>query len=176
MLADATRIETATLATEEAALAARREEIEALAAEKRISSTTLAAQTHLRRAETDTLSREAATLRDLLDGLARAAPATPGLKPAARPALRPRSLPTTPPAPTPTAPTPTAKAAPRPAATAAAKPLAPAAGAAVRRFGQALADGKAEGLTLATRPAAQVVAPLDARVQYSGVFRSYGRW
>jgi septal ring factor EnvC (AmiA/AmiB activator) len=35
-------------------------------------------------------------------------------------------------------------------------------------------EGRAEGLTLSTRAGAQVIAPLDARVQYAGVFRTYG--
>jgi septal ring factor EnvC (AmiA/AmiB activator) len=45
----------------------------------------------------------------------------------------------------------------------------------LRRFGQSIDGEKQEGLTLSTRAAAQVVSPLDARVQYSGVFRSYGQ-
>ena len=70
-----------TLAKEEAALAARREEIAALAGEKRRSSASLAAETRALRAETQRLAAEAETLRDLLDGLARTAPSSPGRKP-----------------------------------------------------------------------------------------------
>jgi septal ring factor EnvC (AmiA/AmiB activator) len=44
----------------------------------------------------------------------------------------------------------------------------------LRGFGQTVAGEKQEGLTLATRAGANVVAPLDARVQYSGPFRTYG--
>src|SRR5207342_2840139 len=76
-----TRSEKDKLTHEETALAARREEIEALAAEKRLSSASLAAETAAARAESTRLGAEAETLRDLLDGLAKAAPSTPGLKP-----------------------------------------------------------------------------------------------
>jgi murein hydrolase activator len=167
-LTEATRVEKARLSNEEAALSARREEIEALAAEKRLSSTSLATETGKLRAETSRLAAEAETLRDLLDGLAKTAPATPGLKPRL---------------PAETTPKPNTKASPKPpsgssaavAANLAAKPVVPARGTTVRRFGAAMAEGRFEGLAIATRPAAQVIAPLDARVQYAGVFRSYGQ-
>jgi septal ring factor EnvC (AmiA/AmiB activator) len=54
-------------------------------------------------------------------------------------------------------------------------PVSPALGTRKVRFGDNISGARAEGLTLATRSAAQVVAPLDARVQYAGVFRSYGQ-
>lgn len=171
-LTEQTRRERETLANEEAALNARREEIEALAAEKRLSSSSLAMETQSLRAETDRLGREAETLRDLLEGLAKAAPATPGLKPGQKPAAKPpavsstskpRDLPAGVAAP------------PRPAvAVAAGSPLAPAVGSRLRRFGEAVNGERHEGLTLATRSGAQVIAPKDARVQYAGVFRTYG--
>jgi septal ring factor EnvC (AmiA/AmiB activator) len=53
-------------------------------------------------------------------------------------------------------------------------PLQPAAGTRLRRFGQTVDGVRSEGLTLATRSGAQVIAPLDARVQYAGEFRTYG--
>jgi len=177
-LADSTRAETQRLATQESALAARREEIAALAAEKRLGSASLAAETRTLRAETQRLAAEAQTLRDLLDGLARTAPATPGLKPA-RPSPQAK-------APTAASKTPAAKppvprdlpagtvAAARPPAAPGA-PVSPALGTRKVRFGETINGARAEGLTLATRSAAQVVAPLDARVQYAGVFRSYGQ-
>jgi septal ring factor EnvC (AmiA/AmiB activator) len=34
---------------------------------------------------------------------------------------------------------------------------------------------KQEGLTLSARAGATVIAPMDARVQYSGLFRTYGQ-
>jgi murein hydrolase activator len=171
-----TRAEQARLTHEETALAARREEIAALAAEKRISSASLATETAAVRAETTRLAAEAETLRDLLDGLAKAAPTTPGLKPRmptadpkkppGKSSQKPRELPSA--SPSPAAPVGTAP------GVASAKPVSPAAGTKVRGFGQPMPGGRAEGLTLATRAAAQVIAPLDARVQYAGVFRTYG--
>ena len=176
-LTAATRAEHDRLTHEEAALAARRVEITALAAEKRISSTTLALETATVRAETTRLAAEAETLRDLLDGLARTAPATPGLKPRTSPDTKATTKPNTKPNSGPTTgprDLPTASAGPSIPAAAGAKPVSPAAGTRVRKFGQQLEEGKSEGLTLSTRAGAQVIAPLDARVQYAGVFRSYG--
>jgi murein hydrolase activator len=54
-------------------------------------------------------------------------------------------------------------------------PLPPAVGTRLRKFGAAIEGTRQEGLTLATRSGAQVVAPLDARVQYAGIFRTYGQ-
>ena len=117
------------------------------------------------RAETRRLSAEAASLRDLLDGLARTAPASPGLKP--KPSTRP-------PAQTGVRPPAKAPAANTAAASPTGGPIQPAAGTRVRRFGQTVNGVRHEGLTLATRSGAQVIAPMDARVQYAGVFRTYG--
>ncbi len=166
------------LTNEEAALNARREEIEALAAEKRLSSVSLASETRALREETDRLGREAETLRDLLEGLARAAPATPGLKPpgrkpASKPPLKPKIASTIKPRDLPGGASSAATLRPSPSV-AAGSPLAPAVGTRLRKFGAVVDGVKNEGLTLATRSAAQVVAPKDARVQYAGVFRTYG--
>jgi septal ring factor EnvC (AmiA/AmiB activator) len=170
-LTEQTRRERETLANEEAALNARREEIEALAAEKRLSSASLALETQTLRAESERLGREAETLRDLLEGLAKAAPATPGLKPGQKPAVKPPAIAsTTKPRSLPAG----IAAPPRPAVAAAGSPLAPAVGSRLRRFGEAVNGARHEGLTLATRSGAQVIAPKDARVQYAGVFRTYG--
>lgn len=166
-LAAATYAEQQRLDFEEAALTARKEEIAALAAEKRLSNTSLAAETASLRAETRRLSSEAATLRDLLDGLARAAPPTPGLKPKPKPPVQTAVKPLAKPAPG-------APAAGRATASPAGAPLQPAAGTRLRRFGQTVDGVRSEGLTLATRSGAQVIAPLDARVQYAGEFRTYG--
>jgi murein hydrolase activator len=172
-----TKREREILTNEEAALIARREEIEALAAEKRLSSVSLAAETRALRNETDRLGREAETLRDLLEGLAKAAPATPGLKPGQKPAVKPSAKPAIASAvkPRDLPGGATSGAALRPApAVVAGSPLAPAVGTRVRKFGAVVNGAKHEGLTLATRSAAQVIAPKDARVQYAGVFRTYG--
>jgi septal ring factor EnvC (AmiA/AmiB activator) len=174
-LADATYAERSRLEHEEAALAARKEEIAALAAEKRLSTGSLGAETATLRAETRRLSAEAETLRDLLDGLARTAPSTPGLKPPTRPPARPAKPPTQTASKPASKPMPGAPAAsPSPTTSMSAHPLQPAAGTRLRRFGQSVDGARHEGLTLATRSGAQVIAPLDARVQYAGVFRSYG--
>jgi septal ring factor EnvC (AmiA/AmiB activator) len=52
----------------------------------------------------------------------------------------------------------------------------PANGAVVRNFGQSDGLGaKTQGISIATRPAAQVNSPADGWVVYSGPFRSYGQ-
>lgn len=166
-LAVETRAQQANLAFATGALSARREEITALAEEKRRASATLDAETAAARAESKRLAAEADTLRDLLASLAKAAPAKPSVKPGKTPAkpnpAKPSATPAKPPA---------AVAVRPPASTTA--PLQPAVGTRLHRFGQTVAGEKQEGLTLTTRVSAQVIAPLDARVQYAGVFRSYG--
>ncbi|HVY89553.1 MAG TPA: peptidoglycan DD-metalloendopeptidase family protein [Hyphomonadaceae bacterium] len=160
------------LSGETAALAARRDEIAALATEKRLSYTSIATETATLRAEADRLGNEADTLRDLLDGLAKAAPSGPSRKPETapkktlpgKPAASPKSSTAKPVA---------AGAAPSPGASG--KPLPPAVGTRTHRFGELVNGLKQEGLTLATRQAAQVIAPVDARIQFSGPFRTYGR-
>lgn len=174
-LADDTRAEQSNLAFATGALDARRSEIAALAEEKRRASAALDAEAAAARRTANALAAEAETLRDLLDGLARAAPPVPSVKPA-QPGTKPPAAAKPQPANKPPAKPPAAAPAPaKPAAPSAGTPLQPAVGTRVRGFGQSLASGeKQEGLTLATRPAANVVAPLDARVQYSGPFRTYG--
>jgi septal ring factor EnvC (AmiA/AmiB activator) len=183
-LASETRNQQTYLASATGALAARREEIAALGAEKRRASAALDAETAAARAETMRLASEAETLRELLEGLAKAAPTTPSIK---RQPVTPTPAKPAPAKPAPSKPQPgqTSGAKPSPAKpsaapasvasrSAATHPLQPAVGSRLRRFGQAVNGEKQEGLTLATRAAAQVIAPLDARVQYAGVFRSYG--
>ncbi len=169
-LAEETRAEQANYEFATGALGARRAEIAALAEEKRIASAALDAEAEAARRAANALAAEAATLKDLLDGLAKTAPPAPSLKPqtAAKPPAKP---------PASSPPKPSAAPAPAPAAPsayAAGTPVPPAIGTRLRGFGQTINDLKQEGLTLATRPAATVVAPLDARVQYSGPFRTYG--
>jgi murein hydrolase activator len=56
------------------------------------------------------------------------------------------------------------------------KVLVPASGRLVERFGKAGEFGTAaKGLTYATRPGAQVVAPYDGRILFAGPFRGYGQ-
>lgn len=163
-LAAATREQQANLLVATSAAGARREEIAALAAEKRRASATIDAEMAAARANARKLADEAASLRELLDGLAKSAPPAPSMKPgrqpaASKPAVRAAS------------PTPS-----RPAASATtAAPLFPVVGTPLRRFGRVIEGQKQEGLTMAARAGATVVAPLDARVQYSGPFRTYGQ-
>lgn len=173
-LAEETRAEQANYEFATGALGARRTEIAALAEEKRIASAALDAEADAARRAANALAAEAATLKDLLDGLAKTAPPAPSLKPqpAAKPAAKPPAKP-----PATSTPKPSAAPAPAPAApsaSAAGTPVPPAIGTRLRTFGQTINGLKQEGLTLSTRAAATVVAPLDARVQYSGPFRTYG--
>lgn len=170
-LAAETREQQANLASATGALSARREEISALAEEKRRASASLDAEATAARAESKRLAAEADTLRDLLASLAKSAPAKPSVKPGQKTPAKPAAKPSTTPA-KPAAKPPAAVAARPPASTAA--PLQPAVGTRRYRFGAIVEGEKQEGLTLTTRGSAQVVAPLDARVQYAGVFRSYG--
>jgi len=170
-LAAETRDQQANLASATGALAARREEIAALAEEKRRATASLDAETAAARAESKRLAAEADTLRDLLASLAKSAPAKPSVKPVPKTPAKPAAKPLATPA-KPAAKPPAAVAARPPSSTTA--PLQPAVGTRLYRFGQTVEGEKQEGLTLTTRASAQVVAPLDARVQYAGVFRSYG--
>lgn len=163
----ATRTQQAYLASATGALEARRIEITALSTEKRRALAGLDSETAAARASAKKLADEAATLRDLLDKLAKAAPPAPSLKPGAKPPPKPAVS------------TPPAKPAAKPPASAAVKPSAgtplnPVVGSPLRRFGRTIDGEKQEGLTLAARPGATVIAPKDARVQYSGLFRTYG--
>lgn len=46
----------------------------------------------------------------------------------------------------------------------------------VRRYGEADGlDGELKGMLIATRAGAQVTSPADAKVEFAGSFRSYGR-
>jgi murein hydrolase activator len=154
------------LALAEQALSARRAEIEALAGEKRLARAGLAAETERRRQVAEALAAEAETLRALLEGLERSAPPAPRVKPRAG-AKAPDALPRIPPGPQGTA--------ARPPAAAPGQGVAPAAGRFVRRFGQPVGGERHPGLTLETRPGAQVMAPRDGVVQFAGDFRSYGQ-
>ena len=163
-LAAATRAQQANLLAATNSAGARREEIAALAEEKRRASETLDAQTVAARANARKLAAEAETLRDLLAGLAESAPPSPSVKPGQKPAAKPVAKPAAKP--------------PAPNSAPAAKtgtPLYPVAGTPLRRFGRTIEGQKQEGLTLSARSGATVIAPMDARVQYSGLFRTYGQ-
>ena len=167
-LQDATRTQQAYLASATGALEARREEITALATEKRRALASLDSETAAARAQAQRLADDAANLRDLLGKLAKAAPPAPSLKPSQKPSTT-KPAASAPPKPAAKPPS-TAATKPSPAA-----PLNPVVGSPLRRFGRTIDGEKQEGLTLAARPAATVIAPKDARIQYSGLFRSYGQ-
>jgi len=169
-LAAATRAQQANLLAATSSAGARREEIAALAEEKRRASASLDAETAAARASARKLAQEAATLRELLDGLARSAPPSPSVKPGQKAAAKPTTTPSKPAA------KPPAATAAKPAATPkAGSPLYPVVGSPLRRFGRVIEGQKQEGLTLSARAGATVIAPMDARVQYSGLFRTYGQ-
>jgi septal ring factor EnvC (AmiA/AmiB activator) len=170
-LADATRAQQANLTLATSALDARRQEIAALAEEKRRASSTLDAEAASVRTSAKKLADEAETLRDLLASLARSAPPRPSVKPptgkttpAAKPPATKPAAPTTKP--------PASAAAPKAGV---GTPLYPVVGNPLRRFGRTIEGQKQEGLTLTARPGATVIAPLDARVQFAGPFRTYGQ-
>ena len=166
-LESTTRAQQAYLASATGALEARREEINALSTEKRRALASLDSETTAARASAKRLADEAATLRELLDKLAKAAPPTPSLKPGTKPSTKPAA--STKPGVRPEAKPPVVAAKPSTGA-----PLNPVVGSPLRRFGRVIDGEKQEGLTLAARPGATVIAPRDARVQYSGLFRTYG--
>ena len=169
-LAAATRAQQANLLAATSSAGARREEIAALAEEKRRASASLDAETQAARANARKLADEAANLRELLDGLAKSAPPAPSVKPGQKPVTKAGGGPAKPTA------KPPAATASRPAATAkAGSPLYPVVGSPLRRFGRVIEGQKQEGLTLSARAGATVIAPMDARVQYSGLFRTYGQ-
>jgi septal ring factor EnvC (AmiA/AmiB activator) len=169
-LAAATRAQQANLLAATSAAGARREEIAALAEEKRRASASLNAETETARANARKLANEAANLRELLDSLAKSAPPAPSVKPGEKPAAKAGGGPAKPTA------NPPAATAAKPAATAkAGSPLYPVVGSPLRRFGRVIEGQKQEGLTLSARAGATVIAPMDARVQYSGLFRTYGQ-
>lgn len=169
-LAMATRAQQANLLAATSSAGARREEIAALAEEKRRASASLDAETAAARARARKLADEAANLRELLDGLAKSAPPAPSVKPGQKPAAKPAATAAKP------TPKPPAASASKPAATAkAGSPLYPVVGSPLRRFGRVIEGQKQEGLTLSARAGATVIAPMDARVQYSGLFRTYGQ-
>ncbi len=158
-----TRREQAELEASEDALAARREEIAALSQEKRLSRAEFAAEAEKARIETERLAQQAADIRGLLAGLAANAPATPRPKPRTGAATIEAALSRIPERPGQSLPS-----------VAGAGRVQPALGEPVAKFGQTIRGQRQQGLTLATRASGQVVAPADARIEFAGMFRSYG--
>jgi septal ring factor EnvC (AmiA/AmiB activator) len=126
----------------------------------------------------DKIGSEAETLRDLLIALESAAPGAPGIKPEAKIQLAASRVET---------PSRAARPAPSPASPAIAnlKPLGrdaigglmrPVTGMVSRSWGDSLPGGEtAKGLYIQPRQNADVVAPVDGKIEYAGVFRSYGQ-
>jgi septal ring factor EnvC (AmiA/AmiB activator) len=166
-IAAKTRAQQAYLLSATGALDARREEISALAEEKRRAQASLDTETAAARATANRLASEAEDLRGLLSSLAKNAPPKPSLKPPLSARPKPSAGPASPP--------PSKTPAPVAARPSPGAPLNPVVGTPVRRFGRTIEGEKQEGLTLSARAGATVVAPLDARVQFSGPFRSYGQ-
>ena len=161
-LLDAVRRQQERLDAEEEVLAENQREIEQLVALKRAAFEDLTGEADALRERVAALATRAENIRSFLDDLAANAPPTPGRKP-------PEPTPSRPAAPAPsTAP---------PANVAVLDGLGlPATGQLVQAFGDLLPTGRrAEGITLRTRSAAQVVAPSDATIEYAGPFRSYGQ-
>lgn len=139
----------ATLAVAQARLDSERAGIEALLTEQRARRATLSSMADAAATRVRALAREAQSLRDLVARSVSARRTTPAS------ASRPAKSST-------------------PVSRASLTRLTPAAGEVVRRFGQSTPAGTAAGMTIRTRPGAQVLAPAAATVAYAGPFRDYG--
>lgn len=153
------------LAAAEAALDLKQEEITQLTAAKRAAFEDVTSDTANLRQRADSLAEQAGTIRELIAALEAAAPQAPRLKPRLVYAERARRQPS--------------QRASLPRATVS-QPLgvlaAPAAGRMVRAWGDRMPGGStSEGIAYLTRGGAQVAAPVDGVVEFSGPFRSYGQ-
>lgn len=177
-----------TLDTAQSSLEEERRELEALLARKVAAQRKLAQEAESEQERAERLSRQATDLSDLIARLEAGAAAR---LPTARPEPKPDAEPAEP---EPAAPDEAADREParlavlRPPEGPSAMPSsrlfsdakglirAPAAGMIIRGFGNRDAAGaRSQGLTLATRPDAQIVAPFDGRISYAGPFRHYGQ-
>ena len=158
-----------------------RQRLSALVEEKRA----LQQQTESERLELESrvaaLGAQAADLKELMAQISLAPPPVPGTKPAV-PGAPESAVPELPPE---SAAPPVAEPAAllrldrppeiRPFPTSQASLTTPARGAVVVRYGQAgEASQSSKGISIATRPEAQVVAPFDGQVMFRGPFRGYG--
>ena len=146
------------LAEAEDRLSEKQAEIETLAAIKRSAFEDISGEADKLRARMDALAEKAETIRALLADLEANAPLAPSRKP-------------------PVISAPTGSGPEAPIAVAVLSRLGlPAAGQVVQKFGDDLPTGRqAEGITVRTRASAQVVAPADSIIVWSGPFRSYGQ-
>lgn len=170
------RREKARLDAAEAVLALKEAEIVQLATAKRAAFEDVSGEAEALRRKVADLAARAEGLRELLVALEADAPPVPGEKPGQRPVLA--SM---------TAADATAalrRAPPASRSLADLQPLGastlgglgrPAAGLVQRGYNDRLpGGGRSEGITIVTRSRAQVVAPVDGRIEYAGKFRSYG--
>ncbi|MDJ0921430.1 MAG: peptidoglycan DD-metalloendopeptidase family protein [Henriciella sp.] len=164
--------EVARLEAAEAALSLKKAEILQMTATKRAAFEDVNGDLSVLRDRVTLLGREADTIRGLLAALEANAPAAPAIKPnlqfaAASPNAGIRS----------DAPrTPVPRQATTPGRALIGGLLQPAAGRLVRKWGDTMPGGsKSEGLAFATRAEAQVTAPVDGKVEFSGPFRTYGQ-
>jgi murein hydrolase activator len=146
-------------------LVGQRQRLAALAAAKRATSLTLASSAMAEQDRAIAMGEEARDMTDLIGRIDTTADIRSRLESLAGPVLRPaqpgaqRPLPTEPTAPV------------------AAIPAyrLPVVGTVVTGLGEVSDTGvRARGLTIATRPDAQVVAPTSGRIVFAGVFRGYG--
>lgn len=153
------------LASADAALALKKEEITQLTTAKRAAFEDVNADAVFLRERAESLGEKAGSLRDLIVALEAAAPSAPRLKPRLATAEQPRPRPV--------------QRASLPRATVS-QPLGvlalPATGRVVRAWGDKMPGGaKSESVAFATRSGAQVSAPISGTVEFSGPFRSYGQ-
>lgn len=171
------RRERARLDAAEAVLALKQAEIRKLAAAKRSTFEEIDGDAQALREQVAELGEKAEGLRELLADLEASAPRAPGRKPAIRPrlaSLSPDRAGAT-----------LSDAAPAPAAPRELSPLGesalgrlarPVAGLVSRGYGDRMpGGGRAEGVYVKARAGAQVIAPVDGRIEYAGQFRSYGQ-
>ena len=153
------------LAAAEAALSLKREEITQLTAAKRSAFEDVTADAALLRQRAESLGEKANSVRELIAALEAIAPGAPRLKPRLTFAETPRAVPSR------------RASLPRPTVSQPLGVLAtPAAGRMVRAWGDKMPGGsKSEGIAYLTRSGAQVAAPVDGVVEFSGPFRSYGQ-
>jgi septal ring factor EnvC (AmiA/AmiB activator) len=167
-------VDRAALRRSEAEFATERAAVSALIAERTAEIERLEAAAAREAEDAEALASQAGTLRELLAALeARAGEYEPDTRRAARdeiptPRRKPRGEEIG------AAPLPFTPATGRFAdAQGALAP--PAAGRIVARFGEVVGGAPRAGMTIRTRRQAQVTAPFDARIEYAGAFRGYGR-
>ena len=170
------RREQARLNAAEATLALKTAEIEKLAMAKRAHYEDLSSEAESLRKKVAEISSKADSLKALIAGLEAEAPSAPRSKPTPRTqfaALDPSR---------PGIKRPSRKSEPVPSGL---KPLGsseigamqrPASGLVAQNWGDRTpGGGKAEGITIVTRPGAQVIAPVDGQIRHAEPFRSYGQ-